>query len=160
MKEYFLGIISFAFFGSFVLSVAPQGLGRKYLRFLCGLCGVGCVMFPLVSLSYGNGAELIRNAFEISEESEENAVEIYNLYLDETIIKNAEKDLKREIISSLSAKDEDFDLEIVLDKNSDEFYIKKIFVTFYPSGYDIDPLKVEKICFFAYKCECEFFYDV
>ncbi len=160
MREYFLGLILFAFFGSVILSAAPQGLGRKYLRFLCGLCSVGCIMFPLVSLTHDGGAESIKEAFEASGENEKNAVEIYNLNLDETVIKNAETNLKNEIKTKLKATDEDFYVKIVLDKNGDEFYIKNVLVTFYPSGYDLDPREIEKICFSAYKCGCEFFYDM
>ena len=160
MREYFLGLILFAFFGSVILSVAPEGLGRKYLSFLCGICSVGCIMFPLASLTYDGGAESVKALFEVSDEYEENAVEIYNLYLDEAVIKNAEKSLKNEIISELNAGYDDFNVDIILDKNSDEYYIKCVTVTLYPSGYDLDPRKIEKICFSRLECACEFFYDM
>ena len=160
MREYFLGLILFAFFGSVILSVAPQGLGRKYLGFLCGLCSVGCIIFPLASLTYDGGAESVKAIFEVSDKYEENAVEIYNLYLDEAVIKNAEENLKSEIISEMGADYEDLDVDIILEKNSDDFYIKCASVTLYPSGYDLDPRGIEKICFSRLECACEFFYDV
>ncbi len=160
MREYFLGLILFAFFGSVILSVAPQGLGRKYLSFLCGLCSVGCIMFPLASLTSDGGAESVKALFETSDEYEENAVEIYNLYLDDAVIKNAEESLKNEIIAEMNAGVNDFDISIRLEKNSDEFYTKSVLVTFYPSGYDLDPRKIEKICSSRLECSCEFFYDM
>ena len=160
MREYFLGLILFAFFGSVILSVAPHGLSRTYLRFLCGLCSVGCIIFPLVTLfsSDGDKSAEIESFFEPSENEDKNAVEIYNLYLDSIAEKSAEESLKNKIITELNAKVEDVDVDIILDKSSDEIYIKSVYVLFYPSGYDIDPKKVEKICFSAFGCGCEFFY--
>ena len=160
MRDYFFGLILFAFFGSVILSVAPHGLSRTYLRFLCGLCSVGCIIFPLVSLVSpdGDGGADIEAFFETEDGQEKNAVEIYNLYLDGVAEKNAEETLKSEIITELRAKSEDIDVDIILDKSSDEIYIKSVYVFFYPSGYDIDPKKVEKICFSALGCGCEFFY--
>lgn len=159
MREYFLGLILFAFLGSAILSVAPEGIGRGYLRFLCGLCSLGCVIFPLVSLT-GSAGELrgeLEGAFEVESEPYCYA-EIYNSFLDETAVKNAELELKNEILSEIKAKNEGFDLNIILGENSGEIYIRCVQVIFYPSGYHIDPRVIENICLSRLKCECEFFY--
>ena len=160
MRSYFLGLILFAFFGSVVLSVAPRGLSRTYLRFLCGLCGIGCIIFPLATLLSGGGSEkeYIESFFEITDQDTNKSAEIYNYYLDDVALTNAEKSLKEKIITETKAKDADFDVNIILKENSGEFYIDGVRVYFYPSGYDIDPRKVEKICFSELGCECEFFY--
>ena len=160
MKNYFLGLILFAFFGSVILSVAPHGLSRGYLKFLCGLCSIGCIIFPIASVVVDGDAwrENVESFFEIGEDTRENSVEIYNLFLDEVAEENAELSLKNKIITELKGDNDDIAVDIILDKNSDEIYIEAIRVFFYPSGYDIDPKKVKKICFLELGVECEVFY--
>lgn len=160
MRDYFLGLILFAFFGSVILSVAPSGLGRGYLKFLCALCSIGCIMFPLASIAYDTEAWHgdIENMFETEELSEENSAEIYNSLLDRALEINVENELKAKIITETKAECNDVDVDIILGQNGDEFYIDSIEVVFYPSGYDIDPRKVEKICFSEFGCKCKFFY--
>lgn len=160
MGNYFLGLILFAFFGSVVLSVAPHGLSRNYLRFLCGLCSVGCIVFPLASLlsDNGGGKEYIEPFFEAEAENTDKSVEIYNSYLDSVALSNVEKDLKEKIITETKSKQTDFDIDIILAESSGEIYIDSARVYFYPSGYDIDPRMVEKICFSELGCNCKFFY--
>ena len=160
MKDYFLGLILFAFLGSIILSVAPHGLSRGYLKFLCGLCGIGCIIFPIASVVIDGESwrEDVEDLFEINDNANENSVEIYNLFLDEVAEKNAEETLKDKIITELKADKDDICVDIILNKNSDEIYIDAIRVFFYPSGYDIDPKKVKKICFSELGIECEVFY--
>ena len=160
MREYFLGLILFAFFGSVIFSVAPSGLSKKYLRFLCGLCSVGCIIFPLASITLEDGTETVKELFEGAGRNEEMSAEIYNSNLDNVVLEGAEKDLKDKIISELNARHEDFDVNIILGENSGENYIISVLVTFYSSGCDINPREVEKICFSVLNCECEFYYDV
>ena len=160
MKDYFLGLILFAFFGSIVLSIAPRGLSRTYLRFLCGLCSIGCIIFPLVTLLSDGGSEgeYIESLFETELQDANKSVEIYNSYIDDVALTNAEKSLKEKIIAETKSKEADFDVDIILAENGGEIYIKVARVCFYHSGYDIDPRKVEKICFSELGCECEFLY--
>ena len=160
MRDYFLGLILFAFFGSVILSVTPSGLSRGYLKFLCGLCSIGCIIYPIASLAVDGDAwrENIEGMFEVDENAEESSVEIYNLFLDEVAEKNAEDALKSKIITETNGKEEDACVDIILNKNSDEIYIERVFVYLYPSGYDIDPKKVKKICFSELGCECEILY--
>lgn len=160
MREYFLGLILFAFLGSAILSVAPCGLAKGYLRFLCGLCGVGCVIFPVFSLLGSESGERadLEALFEADAGDAESYAEMYNSFFDEATLNNAETSLKNEIMSELKAESEDFELKIILDDNGAENYIKLVRVNFYPSGYAIDPDEIEKICFSRLGCECEFFY--
>lgn len=159
MNAYFLGLIVFAFVGSVVLSLAPVGSSRGYVRLLCGLCSVGCVAFPIFSLSEGGvSVEEITALFEPYDEIDENSVEIYNFALNESAVSNAEELLKTKIVQALSAKYEDFDLQIGILKSNDEFYIDKITVTLYPSGYDLDPRRIEAICKSELDAGCEFIY--
>lgn len=160
MREYFLGLILFAFLGSAILSVAPCGVAKGYLRFLCGLCGIGCIIFPIFSILGSETGERadFEALFEANANDEDNYVEIYNSFFDESVLLNAEASLKNQIISELNASNEDFELKIIVGYNSDEKYIKRVRVNFYPSGYSIDPKRIEKICFSSLGCECEFFY--
>ena len=160
MSEYFLGLIIFAFSGSVLLSLAPQGISKKYLRLLCGLCSVGCIVFPLFNF-FGSGgidAEELVAVFDVQDDVSENNVEIYNNSLNDASLKNAEETLKSSIIKELSVKYEDFDLEIVVNKSSEDFYIEKIRVLIYPSGYSVDPKKIGGICKRALDAPCEFIY--
>ena len=115
MSDYFLGLILFAFFGAIILSITPQGMSRGYLKFLCGLCSIGCIIFPLASFSIegGAGRDDVEALFDVGENYEENAVEIYNSFLDDTVKSNAENNLKSKIISELNADFEDFDVDII-----------------------------------------------
>ena len=160
MKDYFLGLILFAFFGAVVLSIAPSGFSRGYLKFLCGLCSIGCIIFPIASLAVDGDSwkENIEGIFETDEKSKESYAEIYNSFLDDIAEENAEETLKNKIITEMNGKYGDIDVDIILNKSCDEIYIESVFVYFYPSGYDIDPRKVKKICFSEFGCECEILY--
>lgn len=147
MSGYFLGLIIFAFVGAIILSLVPAGASKKQVRFLCGLCSIGCIAFPLFQIA-GDGIDFdgISSIFEASSSIDENAVEIYKSYLNEATIKNVEETLKNDIIQGNSAKLDDIDVNIIVDKNSDEYYISEVVVYIYPSGYGIDPNKIEALC--------------
>ena len=74
MNEYFLGLIAFAFVGAIILSVVPEGMSKKYVRLLCGLCSICCIAFPIFELVGSGGmlAENISALFETSIEIDEN----------------------------------------------------------------------------------------
>ena len=160
MNSYLLGLIVFAFVGSLVLSLAPAGISKGYVRLLCGLCSVGCVAFPLFSLASGGGisADEVAALFEPYDEVNENIVEIYNSSLNQATLDNAEESLKSEIIQELSADYDDFDLEISVVKTNDKFCIDKIIVKLYPSGYSLDPREISAICEARLDGHCEFIY--
>ena len=148
MTEYFLGLIVFAFVGSVIFSLAPAGASKKYVRLLCGLCSVGCIAFPIFELvAEGDGdLEHVSELFETSDIIADNSVEIYNNALNNATLENAEKMLKNEITTKLSAKYDDIDVDIILGKNGDEFYIKRVVVFIYPSGYKLNPDKICNVC--------------
>ena len=160
MSGYFLGLIIVSFVSAAVMSLTPQGVSKSYIRLLCGLCGVICVVLPVFSL-FGDGEELaksISDAFEVSGEIDENNVEIYNNSLNFAAVKNAEENLKSSIIAKKIAKYNDFDININIEEKSDGFYIDNIFVTLYPSGYSADPDEIEKICYSYFEVPVEFIY--
>ena len=159
MNAYFLGLIVFAFVGSVVLSLAPSGTSKGYVRLLCGLCSVGCVAFPLFGFaSEGIDSGEIAALFEPYDELDADNVEIYNSALNDSALRNSEEVLKTEIMQELSANYDDFEVEISVLKNGDEFSIDKIIVTLYPSGYALDPKAISDICEGALCAECEFVY--
>ena len=49
MKEYFISIIAIALVGSLIISMLPSSSNAKYLRLICGLCAIGCIVFPLIN---------------------------------------------------------------------------------------------------------------
>lgn len=147
MNGYFLGLIIFAFVGSVILSLVPSGTSRRYVRFLCGLCSIGCIAFPLFELA-GDGidADGLSEIFEPAYRLEENGAEIYNKSINDATLEIAEQSLKNDIIKELSTKSEALDVEILMSENSDGFYIDDIYVTLYSSGYTLDPDKISEIC--------------
>ena len=60
MSEYFLGLITFAFVGAIIFSLVPSGIGKRYVRLLCGLCSVGCIAFPIFDLISGGNNDFSR----------------------------------------------------------------------------------------------------
>jgi hypothetical protein len=53
---------------------------------------------------------------------------------------------KNDIIKEASAKFEDIDVAISIRKSGDEFYIEKVCVYIYSSGYSLDPDKIDAVC--------------
>lgn len=159
MSAYFLSLIVFAFVGSVVLSLAPSGTSRGYVRLLCGLCSVGCVAFPLFGLIDGGvSADDVAALFEPYDEIDENSVEFYNYALNEATVKNAEETLKIKIIQGTSLKYDDFDLQIMLAEMNNEKCIDKIIITLYHSGYSQDPKEIADVCKSELDADCEFIY--
>ena len=74
------------------------------------------------------------------------------------IVKNAEDALKNDLIKGLSAKYNDIDVKISVGKNSGEFYIIGVTVWIYPSGYHLDPKRIENICEERLSAECSVVY--
>jgi hypothetical protein len=160
MKEYFLGLIVFAFVGAIMLSLAPDGKSKKYVRLLCGLCSIGCIAFPIFELVNNGGDEIknISELFETAIEADEKSVEIYNDYVNYTTLKSTEEILKNDIIKGTLTKFDDIDIEISLGKNSGEFYIDEVTVYLYRSGYALDPKKIGEICQKRLGEECKIVY--
>ena len=160
MTKYFLGLIVFAFVGAVIFSLVPEGTSKRYVRLLCGLCSIGCIAFPIFELINGEKIELdeITALFDTSVSIDENTVEIYKDSLNSATLKNAEEALKNDIIQAVSAKYDDIDVKILLNKSSDEIYIDKINVFIYPSGYSIDPDAVKKVCRGRLGKECNIIY--
>lgn len=147
MTEYFLGLIIFAFVGSVIFSLVPSGIGKRYVRLLCGLCSIGCIAFPLLKL-VGGEVELdgISAIFEPISTIDCNTVEIYKDSINNATIEIAEQSLKNDIIREASAKSDDIDVIISIGENSDKFYIDTVSVIIYPSGYHLNPDKIDAVC--------------
>ena len=160
MTEYFLGLIVFAFVGAIIFSLVPDGKSKRYVRLLCGLCSIGCIAFPIFELmdSGGEKIESLSSLFIMSDKIDENCVEIYNNSINDATIKIAEENLKNAIIKGTSASLDDIDIKILVERNSDEFYIDRIIAYIYPSGYDLDPKKIDKICRNELGKECSIIY--
>lgn len=160
MKEYFMGIISVVFLGATMISLSPKGY-EKHLRLLCGFCSVAVILFPLFSLvgNEGNPFDGLASLFSQEEYQEEYYEKIYNNSLLISEKKNAEKMLKNDMLQEISANNDSFDVNIVVEQNNDEFYISSIEVLIYPSGVDIDPRSIEKYVKEALGCECRIIYD-
>lgn len=162
MTEYFLGLIALAFFGAVIFSLVPDGISKRYVRLLCGFCSIGCIAFPIFNLiGSGEGMENLKNIealFAPSAVIDENSVEIYNNSINNATVKNAEESVKCDIIKATSASIDDIDVKIILGKNSDEFYINRVIVYVYPSGYSIEPKQVDKVCRERLGVGCDFIY--
>lgn len=160
MSEYFLGLITFAFIGAIIFSLVPSGIGKRYVRLLCGLCSVGCIAFPIFELISGSEGDLSRISaiFEAYDEVDSDIVEIYNDSLNGATLQNAEESLKNDIIKEVSAKYDDVDVKIELLENDDEIYINKIFVYLYPSAYGKNPRMIENVCKRRFEAECVIVY--
>ena len=79
MKEYFIAVIAVSLLGGVIVSMLPDGNTAKNVRFLCSLCTVACIAFPLISF-FDNGfdSQTLMNVFEQSEQESEFYDEIYN----------------------------------------------------------------------------------
>ena len=97
--------------------------------------------------------------FSSKDYQEECYDEIYNSSLLESEKKNAENILKNNIKQSVGTNNDAFDVSIILEKNSDEFYISAVEVKIFASGVTIDPHLVEKYINDELGCRCEIIYD-
>ncbi len=161
MKEYFVGIIAITFLGGIMIMLSPQGY-TKHLRLLCGLCSAALILLPLFSFVSGGGGAIedIADIFSQEEYQKEYYEEIYNGSLLLSEKENAEKILKAEIKRAVSTNNDNFDVNIVIDKNSDEIYIRSVEIIIRASGVSIDPRSVEKYIKETLGCECVIIYDL
>jgi hypothetical protein len=119
-----------------------------------------CVAFPLfeVAGNIKNDFKDIASFFEPSAEIEQNAVEIYNNSINTAMLKNVEESLKNDILKGNSVSADGVDVRIILNNNGDEFYIKEVRAYIYPSGYALDPKKINEICKNKLGTECNIIY--
>ena len=161
MKEYFISIMAVSLVGSVIIAMVSGNSTSKYLKLLCGLCMVGCIVFPLTSVAnWSLDSENILKKFDYENGQEKYYDEIYNSSLGKFEIINAEISLKSEILKELSASNDDFDLNIITNQNADGFYISSVVIKVHSSGIDIDPRRIEKYVLKRLNCPCEIVYDL
>ena len=160
MREYFLGLIAFAFFGAVILSLAPSGSPRRYLRLLCGLCSIGCIALPIFDLASGEGisAESLTAIFAADREIDESSVEIYNSAINSASVENAELALRERISAELDSDYDAVDVKIALAESGDGAGVEKIWIYIYPSGIALDPARIEAVVGEVFCAPCEFVY--
>ena len=160
MRGYFFGVIVVAIVGSVVMATSSHTGSARHIKFLCSLCVIGCLAFPLLSLLEGEfDTDGVLELFE-SDINEEKYDEIYNDYFLKSEIENASKTLKIKINKELEIDDDCYDLNIVLDKNSDEKNISRVEIIIYASGLTVDPRGIKALIGEYLGCECEIFYDM
>ena len=160
MKEYFISIIAIALVGSLIISMLPSSSNAKYLRFICGLCAIGCIVFPLINADEMMiDFESLKELFYNEQDNDNDYEKIYNDAMAKAEISNAEISLKNEIVKAYSANHEDFDIEITTKKYSDDFYISKITLKIYPSGITLNVHLIKKYIEEQLGHECVIFYE-
>ena len=160
MKEYFLAILAVAVIGGIIISLSPDGNSAKYIKLLCGLCTVGCIIIPIVSYAAEGdySYEQWKGVF-VQEQYVGEYDEIYNNAFENVENTNADILLKNKIIQALRVEKDDFDIHICLDNKSDGKSIEKVEVKIYSSGIDIDPRSLENYVYSLLKCQCVIYYD-
>ena len=160
MKEYFVGIISVVFLGGMIVSVMPSGATQKYLRLLCGLSVMACIVMPV--FSFFAEQNIIIDGWDISNgvggDDESKYVEIYNNSLKSAGTDSAEYSLKNDIIKEFSAHYDDIDIELETTVNGDEIYISNVWLKIHPSGVLLDPHKIKKYLEDRLQCPCTVVY--
>ena len=161
MKEYFVGIIAVVFVGGMIVSIAPGGTTQKYLRLLCGLSVMACIVMPAVSFFKGCDApiETWGDLGEIEEYDESKYVEIYNNSLREAGAQNAENIIKNDMLKEFNADEQDFDIRLDNEIISDEIYISGILLEIHPSGVALDPRQMKKYLEDRLECPCTIVYS-
>ncbi len=160
MKEYFIGIISVVFLGGMIVSVMPSGATQKYLRLLCGVSVMACIVMPAFSF-FGDqnaGADRWDILSDAEGYDESQYVEIYNNSLKNAETYNAENTLKSEIIKEFSAGYDDIDIELETTVKGDEIYISGVILKIHPSGVLLDPHKMKKYLEDRLECPCTVVY--
>ena len=160
MKEYFLAILAIAVIGGIIISLSPDGASAKYIRLLCGICTVGCIVIPIVS--YAAQSNILDENWLLifdSDQYVDQYDEIYNSALVDAEISNADYLLKNKIIQEFVIKDEDFDVHIKINEESVEKYIECVELRIYAQGIEIDPHSIEKYVKNLLGCECITYYD-
>ncbi len=161
MSGYFLSLIALTFVGGGVLMLAPDGGAKSGMRLLCSLCAIACILLPFGSLlSHGElDVDYIADRFAYKDESELSYDEIYNSNLTRADLKNIENLLKSQVISRFDVKSKAFDIKLIAEINSDEYFISSATLVLYPSGLATDP---RPICIYiseVLSCECDVYYS-
>lgn len=160
MKEYFVGVMAAVLFGGLIISLFPDGSEKKYLRLLCAIAAVSCMIVPLIDFASDaqNVGDELDSLLDFDGYATGDYDEFYNNSLMRASVDNAEKYLKKLVISEVDAKDEDLDIDIIARIESDEIYIEAVEVKIYPSGLAKDPHAIEKLVCELLGCECRIFY--
>ena len=160
MKEYFISIIAIALVGALIISMLPDATNAKYLRLICGLCAIGCIVLPLANFGSENfDFDEITELFGNEEDKKEQYDKFYNASIKEAEITNAQILLKSEIIQATSASAKDFDVKIYTANIGDEIYISNIEIKIYPSGIFMDVHAATKCVEENFGCKCRIIYD-
>lgn len=160
MREYFVGVISVVFLGGMVVTIMPSGATQKYLRLLCGLSVMACIVMPLFSLftEQNTGIDDWDILNGVNGDNELKYVEIYNDSLKNAGVDNAEDTLKNDIIREFSAHYDDIDVELEVSVSSDEIYITNVRLEIHPSGALLDPHEIKKYLEDRLQCPCTVVY--
>ena len=160
MKEYFISIATIALVGVATVSMLYGTSNAKYLRLICGLCVIGCIVFPFTKM-WDDDFDFseIEELFKQDEAESQKYDKIYNNSIKHGEISSAETLLKSEIIKEFDVNSEDFDVRINAQKNSGENYSYDIEVKIYPSGIFMNVHAVEKYVNDRLNCECQFYYE-
>jgi hypothetical protein len=162
MSKYFLSVMIIVFVGGIVVSIAPDGSTKRYIRQLCGLAITLCILSPVLELARGGEGEFdkIRDLFDRDSVPEQSYAEIYNESILSAGAENASEILKNEIKQEFSLSDEAFDVDILAKYNGDEIYIDHIDVIIYFAGVAANPHNIKNYVWERFECECQIIYEL
>ena len=161
MKEYFAVVITVIFIGGTLVSLAPEGSGKRYLRLLVSLAVTGCIIMPLFSFLDGweMDAEGISEMLSWGEENTQNYEEIYNKSLQNGAKEQAEELIVSKLYEQFSLSEKSASVEISFLSENQILTLQEIRVTLHGKGVLTDPREIVSFAEDAFGCPCTVLYE-
>ena len=156
MKEYLLSLFGVCVASAVVRVASPSGSLKKYLEIVCSMCVAAALIIPVGAwIMDGDGIE---GALEGIEWESQNYEEIYNSYVLEYELAEAENMLVSELAEHFGKAADGFDVELLTEWNADKVGIAEARVILNEKTLSVPPEQIKGYIYERLECECEIIY--
>ena len=158
MKEYLLILFGVCVLAAIVRVISPDGVMKNYIELICALCVIAAIAAPLSQIL----SEIGDVDISISENQTnmENYDEIYNLYLAEGSLDDAERILEQELEAVFLQGSGDVDVNARAQTCEDGVKVVGIDVTLIGGAVLADPEAVIEYVLARTGVECQIIYEL
>ena len=158
MKTYLSSLLAVCIVSAVVRVISPDGVLKKYIEMLCTICIISVVVIPIYQgISSDNHINDMLGD-NVSAETV-NYDEIYNDYLGQMKVNEAETIFKAELAERADVDADDIDIALEVHWENTECIIDRVRVILGPRAISVDPDIVRDYVYERIGIECEIIYD-
>ncbi len=158
MKDYLLTLFFVCLVSAIVKTVSPDGAMKKYIEILCTVCVISAVIIPIsTEISSLDGiSDILKPDIGIEDA---NYDEIYNKYLLEQNIENAEACLEGELCQRLALESGALNVRLSVESDGEQLKVTSAQVVLGLKSMSANPDVIKEYILERTECECEIIYD-